>query len=196
MSYTAQCQNSTYHIYGIFFHTYLRSCIYIHKCRGCTCISYVSLPYEWLKFLSLTSGLTYACSSVGKLHPQCPLWAALPELLPPHHQGTDQLQWHWLSQCTQGGLFQVQTQWFCWSHCLQLGSCSFFHIQLAVAWQTLCTQGGQCHKFIRLFTYGSPCIQAACTDLVLECFAVCPLLCQRPQWKCTPSLGQGHQSPN
>ena len=135
--------------------TYLRPRRYIHKCRGCNCISYVSLPYEWLKFLSLTSGLTYACSSAGKLHIQCPLRAALQELLPPHHQGTDQLQWQWLSQCTQGGLFCLQTQWFCWSHCLQLGSCSFFHIQLAVEWQTLYTQGGECHKFVRLFMHSS-----------------------------------------
>ena len=81
--------------------------------------SYVQISNEYLNICRLT----WLCSSsASKLHPQCPLWAALPELLPPHHQGTDQLQWH------------------CWSQCLLLGSCSRFQIQLAVEWQTLCTQ--------------------------------------------------------
>ena len=31
--------------------------------------------------------------------------------------------------------------------------------------------------------------------LLLECFAVCPLLCRHPQRCCIQLLGQGHQSP-
>ena len=44
----------------------------------------------------MCTGLTYVLfSSVGKLlRTMMPLSAALPELLPPHHQGTDQLQLH------------------------------------------------------------------------------------------------------
>ena len=56
-------------------------------------------------------------ASVGKLLSRCPLSAALPKYLPPHHQGTDQLQLH------------------CWSHSLQD---SLFPLQSGLEWQTLC----------------------------------------------------------
>ena len=42
----------------------------------------------------------------------------------------------------------------------------------------------------------SPITDVAWTDLLLVCFSVCPLLCQRPQQWCIQLLGQGCQSPH
>ena len=109
---------------------YILYYICYHTCR------YIQIPIACIKICRLT----WLCfSSVGKLHPQSPQWAGLQELLPPHHQRGDQLQWHCCSYCIQGGLFRLHLQW-CWSHCLQLGCCSHIRIQLQVEWQTLCTQ--------------------------------------------------------